>query len=82
MRLINRNLRDAANPFEWPETTFLRLFRLNKAATQYLIVEIAPRMSNSVRSTAVPNHIKIMCALHFFGHGATSLTQAVVEISD
>ncbi|KAJ3661567.1 hypothetical protein Zmor_005958 [Zophobas morio] len=50
-RLARRRLRDAANPFDLPNFSFLKLFRLSKDAARYLINTLAPHMNNVLRQT-------------------------------
>lgn len=55
-----------------PEVRFLKMFRLNKVAAEYVINDITPYLIAG-RNTSIPNHLKILCALHFFGHGSYQL---------
>lgn len=61
-----RTLRDASDPYQLPIFRFKKLFRLNKQTVQYLIIKLEP-MS---RRTSVTFRIKLLCALHFYGHGS------------
>jgi hypothetical protein len=66
-------LRDAGNPFELPNFTFIKLFRLNKEAARYLIDTLEPNMHHVMRNSCIPNYLKILCTLHFFDHGSYQL---------
>ncbi|XP_044746590.1 uncharacterized protein LOC123308106 isoform X2 [Coccinella septempunctata] len=69
-RRIQRNLRDNSNPFELPDKIFTKLFRLDKETCQLIIHSISEHMHDSQRSTFVPKHLRILCTLHFLGHGS------------
>ena len=69
-RLARRRLRDGANPFDLPNFSFLKLFRLSKDAPRYLTNTLAPHMNNVLRQTGIPNYLKVLCSLHFYGHGS------------
>ncbi|KAK4879203.1 hypothetical protein RN001_007349 [Aquatica leii] len=69
-RLERRHIRDASNPFEIPDTVFKSLYRLPKQLAINLIAELEVFMVETVRSTSVPNALKVLCALHFYAHGS------------
>lgn len=48
VRLERRRLRDNANPFDLPEPTFIKNFRLNKDLAINLIEEITPFMDAGI----------------------------------
>lgn len=73
-RILRRNLRDNSNPFELDETTFIRQFRLNRRAAQFLVEAISPHLDVAERETRIPNYLRILCVLHFFGHGSYQLS--------
>ncbi|KAK9728656.1 hypothetical protein QE152_g17112 [Popillia japonica] len=70
VRYINRNLRDASNPFELPERNFVKIFRLSKESARYVINTILPHLNEPQRSTSIPPHLGVLCVLHFLGHGS------------
>lgn len=59
-RLERRHIRDASNPFEIPDTVFKSLYRLPKQLAINLIAELEVFMVETVRSTSVPNALKVM----------------------
>ncbi|KAK4874307.1 hypothetical protein RN001_013667 [Aquatica leii] len=69
-RLERRHIRDASNPFEIPDTVFKSLYRIPKQLAINLIAELEVFMVETVRSTSVPNALKVLCALHFYAHGS------------
>ncbi|KAJ8962432.1 hypothetical protein NQ314_005728 [Rhamnusium bicolor] len=68
-RILQRNLRDASNPFNMPDAMFTKIFRLNKFTCQQLINNLMPHLSRSTRITRVPIHLRVLATLHFFGQG-------------
>ncbi|KAK9739863.1 DDE superfamily endonuclease [Popillia japonica] len=62
-----------SNPFQLPNNHFIKSFRLSKEATQYLIDTIVPNLNVPARPTAIPNYLKVLCALYFLGHGSYQL---------
>ncbi|KAI8121938.1 hypothetical protein CVS40_7180 [Lucilia cuprina] len=65
MRVHRRKLRDSTNPFEIPEARFIELYRLKKAAAKVLLNDISPFMKKGVKTTFIPQHIRMCTALHF-----------------
>lgn len=53
-----------------PERNFIKLFRLNKEAVRYIINGLQPHMVPHRRITKIPQHLQILCVLHFLGHGS------------
>lgn len=70
MRLERRIIRDAQNAFTLPNDQFVKLFRLNKELTQYLIEALSPYVPIPSRNTAVPFSLKVLATLNFYGHGS------------
>ncbi|KAJ8950118.1 hypothetical protein NQ314_007970, partial [Rhamnusium bicolor] len=68
-RILQRNLRDASDPFNMPDAMFTKIFRLNKFTCQQLINNLTPHLSRSARITRVPIHLRVLATLHFFGQG-------------
>lgn len=56
-----------------PDPKFLKYFRLNKLATQFVINSVIPYLEEAKRSTAIPNYLKVLCTLYFLGHGSYQL---------
>lgn len=91
MRIIQRNLRDASNPFELPEDIFRRMYRLNVDAARNLLDEMLPFFENGTRRTRCPPIVRFFCTLSFLAHGSyqkpvgadrlTGLSQAAVSRS-
>lgn len=70
MRILFRRLRDTSNPFELPDVTFKKLFRLSKPVVTYILREIEPHFNNRIRNTRVPYVIQLLCTLNFYGNGS------------
>ncbi|KAJ8946795.1 hypothetical protein NQ314_008778 [Rhamnusium bicolor] len=68
-RILQRNLRDASDPFNMPDAMFSKIFRLNKFTCQQLINNLTPHLSRFARITRVPIHLRVLATLHFFGQG-------------
>ncbi|KAI8119473.1 putative nuclease HARBI1 [Lucilia cuprina] len=60
-----RILRDASNPMEMPESSFIGLYRLNKSAFSMILNQIAPLIKN----TTIPPTIQLAATLRFFAVG-------------
>ncbi|KAK4877090.1 hypothetical protein RN001_009596 [Aquatica leii] len=58
LRLQRKQLRDNSNPFELPDTTFIKLFRLNKEAAWNLIEELQEFIERK-RADAVPLYLQV-----------------------
>lgn len=54
--------------------SFIKNFRLSKAAFSYILSEIEAKIKTSKRCTSVPNVIKLCTALRFFAHGSYQLS--------
>lgn len=72
-RMDLRILRDESNPFNAPEVRFVKLFRLSKIAVRFFIHQLEQHLPHIERITAVPNVLKVLVTLHFFGHGSYQL---------
>ncbi|XP_071649420.1 putative nuclease HARBI1 [Temnothorax longispinosus] len=70
LRIQRRQLRDAVNPFEIPESQFLSLYRLSKDAVLALCINIQPYVQEAVRPTAIPLDIKVLATLNFLSSGS------------
>ncbi|KAJ8910123.1 hypothetical protein NQ315_007961 [Exocentrus adspersus] len=64
----NRFLRDRSDPFGLTDERFISLFRLNKQLVIYLFDELN-QLAVDRRSTGIPFHLRILCALRFFSTG-------------
>jgi DDE superfamily endonuclease len=69
LRINNRILRNASDPFHLPERQFIKLFRLNRDTARHLCDLIAPHIPHD-RVTAIPAVLKILITLFFYGHGS------------
>lgn len=58
-RIQKRNLRDAFNPLELPETEFVANFRLNKAGYQQVLAEVNERLPALRRISGVRKELKV-----------------------
>ncbi|KAJ3652275.1 hypothetical protein Zmor_018254 [Zophobas morio] len=67
---IQRQMRDASNPFHLPDRLFLKLFRLDKQTTLDFIDSIRDHMAQPLKGSKVPVHLRVLTAMHFFGHGS------------
>ncbi|XP_024867004.1 putative nuclease HARBI1 [Temnothorax curvispinosus] len=70
LNLIRRRLRDTQNPFDIPDSSFLKLYRLPKVATQQLIEELINFMPVPKRTTAIPQNLQIFATLYFLASGS------------
>jgi hypothetical protein len=70
---MQRQLRDTSNPFSLPNRMFLKLFGLNKRCCLDLVENLRPHMIHAQRTTAIPVHLRVLTALHFFGYGSYQL---------
>ncbi|XP_029159550.1 putative nuclease HARBI1, partial [Nylanderia fulva] len=63
-------LRDTQNPFDIPDNSFLKLYRLSKVATLQLIKELINFMPVPKRATVIPQQLQIFVTLHFLASGS------------
>ncbi|KYN17310.1 Putative nuclease HARBI1 [Trachymyrmex cornetzi] len=70
VNIIRRSLRDTQNPFDVSDNTFLKLYRLSKAATVQLIEELKNFMPVPQRKTAIPQLLQVFAILHFLASGS------------
>ena len=61
-------------PFQVPNQTFKKLFRLNKETARALITMTAEHLQEGQRVTAIPVDLKVLATLHFYGTGGYQLT--------
>lgn len=73
-RLNQKQLRDNSDPFQLPDKTFLKLFRLNKHCCQLLINGLIGHLNQPIRATKIPLHLRILIVLNFFGQGSYQLS--------
>ncbi|KAF5278056.1 hypothetical protein FQR65_LT15806 [Abscondita terminalis] len=58
-RIAQRILRDNSNPFELPDCTFKKLFRVGKPCAQYIIETLTPHLQDQQRNTFIANELKV-----------------------
>lgn len=68
--LLRRGLRDTSNPFSLTEHLFRQYFRLSRASVQTLIADLEEELGEFGTARRIPNHLKILTALQFYGHGS------------
>lgn len=67
---LRRELRDNSNPFSMSDIIFRQFYRLSKGAVCKLIDDLVPFMSAAKNSRKIPNQIRVLTALQFYGHGS------------
>nr|XP_012218100.1 PREDICTED: putative nuclease HARBI1 [Linepithema humile] len=70
LRRLNRNLRDASNPFETPEELFKKLYRLDVQTAQDLFNELLPFLNQGRRNTSIPSVLRFFSTITFLAHGS------------
>ncbi|XP_036340840.1 putative nuclease HARBI1 [Rhagoletis pomonella] len=68
-KVARRNLRDQANPLELPDSLFVKYYRVNKAAFQYLLEVLTTHVLPAKKQFAVSPIVKLSGVLRFFAEG-------------
>ncbi|KAK3911221.1 Putative nuclease [Frankliniella fusca] len=71
---MRMEIRNVVNPFNVSDTLFKNTFRLDKRLARQLVVELQPFLHSDEDPLAVPNTIKVLSVLHFYGHGGYQAT--------
>ena len=74
MKVQRRTIRDASDPFQLPDESFVKHFRLSKNVTAHLIEELRPFILPPQRNTGISLEIKVLSSLLFFAHGSYQLS--------
>ncbi|KYN16957.1 hypothetical protein ALC57_10780 [Trachymyrmex cornetzi] len=69
-KIMRRTIRDMLDPFDLPETQFVGMYRLTRNMTRALIEELEPHLPIKKSALAIPNELKILCALNFYAQGS------------
>ncbi|KYM97067.1 hypothetical protein ALC62_12258, partial [Cyphomyrmex costatus] len=69
-RIMRRRLRDMLDPFALPENQFIGLYRINRDMTRGLIDALEPHLPLRRSPLAIPNELKVLCALNFYAQGS------------
>lgn len=69
MRIERTRLRDAQNPFEIPDVSFICFYRLPKHLVEDLITKIEPTMRIAQRCTSIPHNLQVLAFLSVVANG-------------
>ncbi|XP_018406824.1 PREDICTED: putative nuclease HARBI1 [Cyphomyrmex costatus] len=67
---MRRTLRDMLDPFALPEQQFIGMYRLSRNMTRTLVQELEPHLPPQKNALAIPNELKVLCALNFYAQGS------------
>ncbi|XP_039311053.1 putative nuclease HARBI1 [Solenopsis invicta] len=70
VRIMRKILRDTQDPFDIPEKTFQKLYRLSREAAMRLCHDLLPHIPEGRRHTAIPRELKVFATLSFLASGS------------